>query len=133
MVAGEYEVYGAGGEPLGRIERRKGRLVPWPRRRRWSVLSEGAGRDAVGKAGSWYSWAFYVLLSPLWVPLWLALILFALLDGDTDVSPGVPRRVRWFGADGALVLDRHGRGVYRIPPGGMDVRIAYAVALVVAA
>lgn len=135
-----YQVYAADGTPLARITHRPGRLLPRPRRARWTVRA-AAGGDAgggevrfVGRVGSSYAWACYVLLAPLWL-LWRGVVFLSALFGDVDDGEGVgrPRRVRWRGGGRGTVLDRHGvsRPRYDLRRQGLDHRVACAQAVLV--
>ncbi|MEU6347118.1 hypothetical protein ABZ883_39970 [Streptomyces sp. NPDC046977] len=129
---GEYEVCTAEGAPLAWITRRSGRVLPWPRRVRWTIRPVDASPAAVGKAGSWYAWTFYLLLAPLWFPLWLVQLVYSLIDGSDPVDLDGPQRTRWRTAGAGTALDRRGvsTAVYELDPKRLDVRVAYAQAVV---
>jgi hypothetical protein len=129
-----YEVYAADGSPLARITRRGARLLPWPRRVRWSVETTYApGQPFHGKVGPGYTWFFYLLLAPVWFPLWLVLLIYSfigsLIDSGSDEDFGLngPTRTRWRAASGAAM--DHRALTYDLDPGRLDHRVAYAQAV----
>ncbi|MEU6353453.1 hypothetical protein ABZ896_29705 [Streptomyces sp. NPDC047072] len=136
-----YDVYAADGAPLARITRRAGRFLPWPRRIRWTVrLADAPGPDGVptpaprsftGRVGSWYSWAAYVLTFPAWSLLLLWMLVYSLFEGDTsDLGLNGPTRTRWRTAGVGVALDYRGiNQVYHLDPRRLDVRVAYAQAV----
>ncbi|MEU9169936.1 hypothetical protein AB0D34_19360 [Streptomyces sp. NPDC048420] len=67
---GGYEVYGGDGAPIGRITRRGGRILPWPRRVRWSVQPAGGGESPAGEVGTRRAWTVFALISPLYFLCW---------------------------------------------------------------
>lgn len=128
-----YEVRAADGVPLGRLTRRAGGLLP-PRRVRWTAEA-AAGQRWTGAVGSRAAWTAYVLLSPLWFPLWLVLVAYsfvdALLDGtreDWAVRLTGPGRTRWRAAGGGGGLGFKAPR-YRIEPDRIDHRLALALAV----
>ncbi|MFF3560315.1 hypothetical protein ACFYXS_09795 [Streptomyces sp. NPDC002574] len=127
----EYEVCTPEGAPLARIIRRSGRVLPWPRRVRWTIRPVDGSPAAVGKAGSWYAWTFYLLLAPIWFPLWLVQLVYSLVDGSDPVDLDGPQRTRWRTAGAGTALDRRGvnTSVYDLDPRRLDVRVAYAQAV----
>ncbi|MFD3457138.1 hypothetical protein ACFWVC_33790 [Streptomyces sp. NPDC058691] len=127
----EYEVHTPEGAPLARVSRRPGRVLPWPRRTRWTIRPADGSPPAVGKAGSWYAWTFYLLLAPIWFPLWLVQLVYSLVGGSDPVDLDGPRRTRWRTAGAGTALDRRGisTAVYDLDPRRLDVRIAYAQAV----
>lgn len=148
-----FEVRASDGTPLARIERRPGRVLPWPRRVRWQVRpvaprpagadgADGASRGnrgpwLTGKVGAWYTWACYAVTAPV---LWLLSAAVSLAqDGDPPTWLRGPRRVRWRDAGTAVPLERRGRGgrrgrdgtEYRLDRRRLDPRIAYAQTVLV--
>jgi hypothetical protein len=67
---GMYEVHDGDGAPLGRITRRAGRILPWPRRVRWSVQPAQGGEPLAAEVGTRKAWAVFVLISPLYFGCW---------------------------------------------------------------
>ncbi|MFL5994415.1 MAG: hypothetical protein ACJ736_08905 [Streptomyces sp.] len=59
-----YEVYGGDGAPVGRITRRGGRTLPWPRRVHWSVQPAQGGEPLAAGVGTRNAWTVFVLISP---------------------------------------------------------------------
>lgn len=126
----EFEVYSPEGAQTARISFRPGRLLPWPRRSRWT-LQLTSGERFVGKVGTWYGWTLSVGLSPLWVPLWLVIVVcFWLVEGPRD-SHGKPRSIRWSGTGEGWAMTYSSRPGFRLDPRRLDFRIAYAQALAV--
>ena len=127
--AREFEMYSPDGTQVALITFRPGRLLPWPRRGRWTVRL-GSGQKLVGKVGTWHAWTFWAILLPVWVPLWLVMFVYSLIeDGGWDSNSVKPKRVRWFGTDSAKALDRRGKSAFHLDPQRLDFRIAYAQAL----
>lgn len=62
---GAYEVYGGDGAPIGRITRRGGRTLPWPRRVHWSVQPAQGGEPLAAEVGTRKAWTVFVLISPV--------------------------------------------------------------------
>lgn len=85
----------------------------------------------MGKAGSWYAWTFYLLLAPIWFPLWLVQLVYSLVDGSDPIDLDGPQRTRWRTPGAGTVLDRRGvsTAVYDLDPRRLDVRAAYAQAV----
>ena len=126
-----YDVYAADGAPLARITRRAGRFLPWPRRIRWTAQLSGASKPFTGKVGSGYTWLLYVLSSPVWLLFFLCMLVYSLFEGDTsDTSLDGPTRTRWRTSGSGTALDYRGiNKVYHYEPQRLDVRIAYAQAV----
>lgn len=126
-----YDVYTADGASLARVTRRAGRFLPWPRRTRWTVQLSGAPRSFTGKTGSWYSWLTYALSSPVWLLFFLCMLVYSLFEGDTgDTSLDGPTRTRWSTAGSGTALDYRGiNKIYHFEPQRLDVRVAYAQAV----
>ncbi|MFI6439468.1 hypothetical protein [Streptomyces sp. NPDC050759] len=126
-----YDVYAADGVQLARITRRAGRFLPWPRRIRWTAQISGMPRPFKGKVGSWYSWLAYALTAPVWLLFFLGMLVYSLIEGDTsDTSLDGPTRTRWSTAGSGTALDYRGIGkVYHFEPQRLDVRVAYAQAV----
>ncbi|NLU68577.1 hypothetical protein [Streptomyces sp. HNM0574] len=128
----DFVLEGPGGEPLAWIGFRPGRVLPWPRRKRWTVrLASGA--RYVGRSGTWYAWLWCVLLFPVWAPLWLVLSVASWWEGGTLDGAGKPGRVRWFGSGpgtgSGWVMDRRDASGFRFRPRRLDARVAYGLAL----
>ncbi|MHC5903156.1 hypothetical protein ACVNF4_04470 [Streptomyces sp. S6] len=125
-----YDVHAPDGTHLARIDRRAGRLLPCPRRVRWSARLTGAPSVITGKEGTWYSWLIHVGTAPFWFLLALCMTLYAYVDGTTDdYTFGRPVRTRWRAPHLGTVLDHRGLSkVYRHTPRLLDSRIAYALA-----
>jgi hypothetical protein len=126
-----YDVYAADGAPLARITRRAGRFLPWPRRIRWTAQLSGAPQPFTGKVGSWYSWLAYALSAPVWLLFFLCVLVYSLIEGDTsDSNLSGPTRTRWRTAGSGAALDYRGiNKVYHLDPQRLDVRVAYAQAV----
>ncbi|WP_308406646.1 hypothetical protein [Streptomyces sp. AC555_RSS877] len=126
-----HDVHTPDGALLARISRRPGRLLPWPRRVRWSVRFTDTPRQVTGKEGTWYSWLVHVVTAPAWILFTLFALLYAFFDGTTDDhSFSQPARTRWLTPGAGTLLDYRGvREVYRLAPRGLDVRLAYALAV----
>jgi hypothetical protein len=134
---GVYDVYGADGAAIGRITRRRGRLLPWPRRVHWTVQPASGAEPLSGKVGTGKGWTAMVLLSPLYFVCWAVMAaqgLILLLVGDKaearkeaawELEP--PGRTRWRAAgqpDAAMeYLIGH---VYRLFPTRLDHRLVCA-------
>ncbi|MFF7951719.1 hypothetical protein [Streptomyces griseorubiginosus] len=137
---GVYEVYGGDGAPLGRITRRAGRTLPWPRRVRWSVQPAQGGAPLTGDVGTRTAWAVFVLISPLYFLCWAVMAaqgsLWLLLgekgeakkEAAWEMEP--PTWTRWRAADEpeAAIEYRTGRK-YRVAAPRLDHRLAYAQAV----
>ncbi len=132
---GEYEVYGGDGAALGRIARRGGAVLPWPRRVRWTVQLASSGESLGGKVGTWYAWLGIVVFVPFYALLWLIMTAYALLHlligekEDTSWDLGSPSRTLWRGAGSGTVIEHEGNCVYRIGSPQVDHRLAYALAV----
>ncbi|MGW0334385.1 hypothetical protein ACWD0J_21360 [Streptomyces sp. NPDC003011] len=126
-----YDVHTADGAPLARITRRPARLLPWPRRVRWSAQLGDAPHPVTGKVGTWYSWLVYVLTAPVWFLFALCAMLYSFFDGTADdYTFRHPTRTRWHTPGTGTVLDYRGiSDVYRFEPQGLDVRVGYALAV----
>ncbi|MEU6353441.1 hypothetical protein ABZ896_29645 [Streptomyces sp. NPDC047072] len=137
---GVYEVYGADGVPVGRITRRGGRFLPWPRRVRWSVRSAQGGRPLDGEVGTRKAWAVMVLISPLYFLCWAVMAaqgaIWLLLgekgeakkEAAWELEPPTWTRWRADGGSDAAIEYQTGR-VYRFSTTGPDPRLAYAQAV----
>lgn len=126
--ASTFEVFAHDGTQLARIGFRPGRLLPWPRRGRWTVRL-ASGEKLVGKVGTWYAWTFAVGLFSLWAPLWCLIAVYSWWEGDPQDTLTAPQRVRWLGSGSGWALDYRGSSGFRLRPGRIDCRIAYAQAL----
>ncbi|MFF7048870.1 hypothetical protein ACFY94_10985 [Streptomyces griseorubiginosus] len=126
-----YDVCAADGAPLARISRRAGRVIPWPRRVRWSVQLSGAPHAVKARVGSGFTWLLYVVTSPLWLLFFLCMLVYSLFEGDTaDTSLDGPTRTRWRTPGAGTALDYRGISkVYHYEPRHLDVRVAYAQAV----
>jgi hypothetical protein len=126
-----YDVHAADGTPLARVTRRAGRLLPWPRRVRWSAEFAGASHGVSGRAGTWYAWLLYVVTAPVWFVLALGAALYSFFVGEADdYTFGRPARTRWRSRGAGTVLDYRGvNRLYRLDPRGLDPRVAYALAV----
>ncbi|MBA2944937.1 hypothetical protein H1D24_03620 [Streptomyces sp. PSKA28] len=139
---GVYDVYGGDGAALGRITRSRGRLLPWPRRVRWTVQAGGApvGQSLTGTVGTGKGWTAMVLLSPLYFVAWAIMAaqgLVLLLIGEKDEAKKEaawelepPSRTQWRAAgDPEVAIDYRIGGVYRLASPRLDQRLAYAQAV----
>lgn len=129
---GTFAVCSAEGALLARISRRGGRLLPWPRRTRWSICLEADGGRLTGKKGTWYAWTTWTVLSPFWFLAWLFLAVVSLWDdGMVDVDIDTPGRIRWYRAGSGLAMDKRGMSAakYHLQPHLLDYRVAYAQAV----
>ena len=136
---GVYEVYSGDGAPLGRITRRGGRTLPWPRRVRWSV-QPAQGGELTGEVGTRKAWAVFVLISPLYFVCWAVMAaqgsLWLLLgekgeakkEAAWEMEP--PTWTRWRSADEPEVAIEYQTGrKYRLASPRLDRRLAYAQAV----
>ncbi|MFF5468995.1 hypothetical protein [Streptomyces achromogenes] len=125
-----YDVHAADGTPLARVTRRPGRLLPWPRRIRWTARPAGSHPEITGRAGTWYAWLLYVVTAPAWLLWVLCATVYSFFDGSPDdFTFGRPARTRWHAPGTGTVLDYRGVSrTYRHDPRGLDVRVAYALA-----
>lgn len=126
-----YEVFAADGSPLARITRRPGRVLLGPRRVRWTVQLGGTAQHVSGKVGTWYSWLAYYISVPLWVLFWLCMVVYSLLSGDIDDMRVMgPSRTLWRLPGPGLAMEYRGLNkVYHLEPRHMDIRVAYAQAV----
>lgn len=140
---GAYEVYDGDGAPLGRITRRPGRTLPWPRRVRWSV-QPAQGEALTGEVGTRKAWVVFVLISPLYFLCWAVMAaqgsLWLLLgekgeakkEAAWEMEP--PTWTRWRSAEESAeepepaIEYRTGRK-YRLAAPRLDHRLAYAQAV----
>lgn len=141
---GVYEVYDGDGAPLGRITRRPGRTLPWPRRVQWSVQPAQGGAPLTGEVGTRKAWAVFVLISPLYFLCWAVMAAQAslwLLLGEKgeakkeaawEMEP--PTWTRWRSVEESAeesepaIEYRTGRK-YRLAAPRLDHRLAYAQAV----
>ena len=137
---GVYEVQGGDGVPLGRITRRGGRILPWPRRVRWSVQPAQGGEPLVGEVGTSKAWTVFVLISPLYFVCWAVMsaqgALWLLLgekgeakkESAWELEP--PTWTRWRSAEGPEPAIEYQTGrKYRLAAPRLDHRLAYAQAV----
>ncbi|MFH9400023.1 hypothetical protein ACH4JS_09560 [Streptomyces sp. NPDC017638] len=128
-----HDVHAADGTPLARVVRRPGRLLPWPRRVRWTARPAGPSRqdEVTGKAGTWYAWLLYVVTAPAWLLWVLCATVYSFFDGSPDdFTFGSPARTRWRAPGTGTVLDYRGLSrTYRHAPRHLDTRVAYALAV----
>ncbi|MEU0272845.1 hypothetical protein [Streptomyces sp. NPDC006307] len=126
-----HDVLAPDGTPLARITRRAGRLLPWPRRVRWSAQLTHPPRTVTGRSGTWYAWLVYVTTAPVWLLVALAVAVYSFFVGEPDDDTVArPTRTRWRAPGAGTVLDYRGVGkVYRVAPRHLDVRVAYALAV----
>ncbi|WP_329597191.1 hypothetical protein OIE43_11365 [Streptomyces pseudovenezuelae] len=134
---GVYEVYGGDGAPIGRITRLDGRVLPWPRRARWTLQPAAGGEPLAAKRGTPAGWALIVVFSPVYLVIWaLGALqgLVPLLFGDKDEAKkesawdlGLPSRALWrTPGDSGVVIDYRGGGTFYITSSRLDARLAYA-------
>ena len=120
-----WQVSAADGTSLALLEHRPGRLLPWPRRPRWTVRCDGDGTTLVGPVGTLHGWACCLAGWPL--------LLWAALQTGEDVDLRLrATRVTWRGTGpGAPApLSRRGRRHrYTVEPSRLDARVAYAQAV----
>jgi hypothetical protein len=137
---GVYEVHGGDGALIGRITRRAGRILPWPRRVHWSVQPAGSGEPLTGEVGTRRAWTVFVLISPLYFVCWAVMAaqgsLWLLLgekgeakkEAAWEMEP--PTWTRWRSADQADVVVEYQTGrKYRLAAPRLDHRLAYAQAV----
>ncbi|WP_249125881.1 hypothetical protein [Streptomyces sp. A2-16] len=137
---GVYEVYGGDGALLGRITRRSGRTLPWPRRVRWSVQPAQGGAPLAGEVGTRKAWAVFVLISPLYFVCWAVMAaqgsLWLLLgekgeakkEAAWEMEP--PTWTRWRSADEPEAASEYRTGRrYRLAAPRLDHRPACAQAV----
>jgi hypothetical protein len=126
-----HDVHAADGTLLARITRRPGRLLPWPRRIRWTAQLAGPSQQVTGAVGTWWGWLAYVVTSPVWFLYVLVMTLFSFFDGSPDdFTFRGPSRTRWRAPGSGTVLDHRGlRKVYRHDARHLDPGVAYALAV----
>lgn len=126
-----YEVCSADGSSAARIDRRAARILPWPRRVRWSARLTGSQQSVTGPVGTWYAWLLYVVTAPIWLLFALCVMVYSLFDGAADDNTfRSPARTRWRTAGAGTVLDYRGISkTYRYVPPNLDIRVAYALAV----
>ncbi|MFQ6141688.1 hypothetical protein ACLMNJ_01245 [Streptomyces seoulensis] len=126
-----YDVHAADGARLARITRRAARLLPWPRRARWSAQLTSPSQSVTGNVGTWYAWLAYVVTAPVWILFALCGMAYSFFDGTADdYTFRGPSRTRWRTRGAGTVLDRRGISkTYRFAGRGLDVRVAYALAV----
>lgn len=138
---GAYDVYGGDGTAIGRITRRGGRVLPWPRRAHWT-LQPATGAEPLtakrGKVGGWVAWS--ILGFPLYLVFWVVMAaqgLLLLLVGDKEEAKKEsawelepPSRAVWHPSGGSdAVVDYRGGNVFHIETQRLDLRLAYAQAV----
>jgi hypothetical protein len=138
--SGVYEVYGGDGAPIGRITRRGGRTLPWPRRVHWSVQPAQGGEPLAGEVGTRKAWTVFVLISPLYFVCWAVMAaqgaIWLLLgekgeakkEAAWEMEPPTWTRWRQAGAAEAAIEYQTGRK-YRLASPRLDPRLAYAQAV----
>ncbi|MBY8866930.1 hypothetical protein [Streptomyces sennicomposti] len=126
-----YDVHASDGAHLARITRRTGRLLPWPRRVRWSAQLTEPSRTVTGRVGTGYAWFAYAVTAPVWILFALCGMAYSFFDGTADdYTFRRPSRTRWRAPGAGTVLDRRGISkTYRFTPRHLDVRVAYALAV----
>ncbi|MFF8591422.1 hypothetical protein ACF061_08205 [Streptomyces sp. NPDC015220] len=126
-----YDVHTADGASLARITRRPSRLLPGPRRARWSAQFTDPPQSVTGPVGTWYAWLAYVVTAPVWILFALCVVAYSLFDGTADdFTFRSPARTRWRTSGAGTVLDYRGISkVYRVSHARLDVRVAYALAV----
>ncbi|WP_328780092.1 hypothetical protein OHT68_13515 [Streptomyces canus] len=137
---GAYEVYGGDGAPIGRITRRGGRTLPWPRRVHWSVQPAQGGEPLAAEVGTRKAWTVFVLISPLYFVCWAVMAAQGaiwLLLGEKDeakkeaaweMEPPTWTRWRQPGGPETAIEYQTGRK-YRLASPRLDHRLAYAQAV----
>ncbi|MET7689629.1 hypothetical protein ABZT06_16905 [Streptomyces sp. NPDC005483] len=137
---GVYEVYGGDGAPIGRITRRGGRILPWPRRVQWSVQATQGIAPLVGEVGTSKAWVVFVLISPLYFVCWAVMAaqgaLWLLLgekgeakkEAAWEMEPPTWTRWRSDGEPDVAIEYQTGRK-YRLASPRLDHRLAYAQAV----
>ncbi|MBP5937564.1 hypothetical protein [Streptomyces acidiscabies] len=127
-----YDVLAPDATPLARVMHRPRRLLPWPRRTRWTVLLP-TSPTLTGRRGTAYAWCLYVLAFPLillyaLIALALAFLFDDLPDLDLDLKP--PEQTRWRAPHSRPALAFRGiKAVYHHRPEHLDTRVAYALAV----
>ncbi|MEW1654692.1 hypothetical protein [Streptomyces sp. NPDC093707] len=71
------------------------------------------------------------MTAPLWLLFWLCLLGYSLFDGgDFDADFDGPTRTRWRTLGHGTALDYRGiKKAYHLKPAHLDIRVAYAQAL----
>ncbi|MFJ5673665.1 hypothetical protein [Streptomyces sp. NPDC093097] len=71
------------------------------------------------------------MTAPLWLLFWLCLLSYSLFDGgDFDADIDGPTRTRWRTLGHGTALDYRGiEKAYHLKPAHLDIRVAYAQAL----
>ncbi|KUM73680.1 hypothetical protein AQI84_22500 [Streptomyces griseorubiginosus] len=136
---GVHEVYGGDSAPLGRITRRSGRTLPWPRRVRW-IVQPAQGEALTGQVGTRTAWTVFVLISPLYFLCWAVMAaqgsLWLLLgekgeakkEAAWEMEP--PTWTRWCAADEPEPAMEYRTGrKYLLDATRLDHRLAYAQAV----
>lgn len=137
---GVYEVYGGDGAPIGRITRRGGRTLPWPRRVHWSVQPAQGGEPLAAEVGTRKAWTVFVLISPLYFVCWAVMAAQGaiwLLLGEKDEAKKEaawemepPTWTRWRQPGGPEIAIEYQTGrKYRLASSRLDHRLAYAQAV----
>ncbi|MEU4150228.1 hypothetical protein [Streptomyces sp. NPDC026659] len=126
-----HDVFTAEGVPLARITRRTGRLMPWPRRARWTAHLHTSSQQVTGREGTWYAWLAYVTTAPVWFLLVLCLMVYSYFEGSPDDATfGHPARTRWRVPGIGTALDYRGISkTYHFKPQRLDLRVAYTLAV----
>ncbi|MGH9194958.1 MAG: hypothetical protein ACRD1T_04375 [Acidimicrobiia bacterium] len=131
--AGEeaYSVSDSQGRVLGRI--RKGRS-PLGLRRAWSIELADSKEPIRGYRGTLVGWLSFSLFLPVWIPLTLLSVVYALISSDSwdCLTWEPPKRTKWRKRGGnplsQIILERRASG-YRREDSLLDVRLAYAQAI----
>ncbi|AZQ37821.1 hypothetical protein EJ357_33795 [Streptomyces cyaneochromogenes] len=138
---GAYDVHGGDGTVIGRITRRGGRVLPWPRRVQWTLQPATRAEPLTAKRGSAGGWVAWSLLGfPLYLVFWVvsaAQGLLLLLVGDKEEAKKEsawelepPSRAVWHPSGGSgAVVDYRGGSVFHIESQRLDLRLAYAQAV----
>ncbi|WP_155058500.1 hypothetical protein [Streptomyces blattellae] len=126
-----HDVYTPEGAALARVEFRRGRFLPWPRRTRWTVTLPSGSR-ITGKKGTWYAWTLCIGFFPLWFPAGLAMRLYSFWEGESEIEVNFPRRTRWYGPAFSLLLDYRGisEPAYHLKTQHVDYRLAFVLATI---
>lgn len=135
---GTYDVYGGDGTAIGRITRRGGRVLPWPRRAQWTLQPATGAAPLTAKRGTAEGWVAWSILGfPVYLVFWVVLAaqgLLLLLVGDKDEAKKEsawelepPSRALWHPPGGSdAVVDHRGGGTFDIESRRLDLRLAYA-------
>jgi hypothetical protein len=138
---GGYDVYGGDGTAIGRITRRDGRVLPWPRRAHWTLQPATGAQPLTAKRGTVRGWMLWSTLGfPLYLVFWVVSAvqgLLLLLVGDKDEAKketawelGAPSRALWHPSGGSdTVVDYRGGSTFHIESQRLDLRLAYAQAV----